>query len=231
MLNILEIFGICFIAELFLLVSMISLLIVKNWMDRKEKEKTYRHMLKYEDKLKNPKNNSTHKDKITDIRLTEINDRNGKKNELIYTDKDEKSFIEYRVTKFNFIDNKITRIISLEEENIIPNIIDENGNHIIFATIQITPINDKDEIKTVTIKIIINPNTGEYSNMSSSDISNIQISCVRKEKLSKEEIEENEINKKMSNSPEIINELLKNAVTEGYSENINSDVSENNTDK
>ena len=52
--NALEIFGICFIAEIALILMTIVCAIVYNAVDKKEKERTYKHMLNYESKLKEP---------------------------------------------------------------------------------------------------------------------------------------------------------------------------------
>ena len=68
--NALEIFGICFISEIAIIVIILISGFIIGIIDKKIKEKTYKHMLKFEQKLKSEKNSkSTEGPKID---LTEI---------------------------------------------------------------------------------------------------------------------------------------------------------------
>lgn len=92
--NALEIFGVCFIAEIALVLMTIVCAIVYNIVDKKEKERTYKHMLDYESKLKEPTTNKN-ADNIFGVLIDPDNIKDGKtsiKEILKLTDEELKSF-------------------------------------------------------------------------------------------------------------------------------------------
>lgn len=68
--NALEIFGICFISEIAIIVIILISGFIISIIDKKIKEKTYKHMLKFEQKLKSEKNIKSEEGLKTD--LTEL---------------------------------------------------------------------------------------------------------------------------------------------------------------
>ena len=60
--NVLNIFGYCFIFEIFIMITVIFSSILRSFVDRKTKEKNYKYMVKNEEKLrKEAENEKTNK--------------------------------------------------------------------------------------------------------------------------------------------------------------------------
>lgn len=225
--NVLNIFGYCFIFELFILVTVIFSSILRSFVDRKTKERNYKYIVKNEEKLRK----EAEKEKINEC------EKNIKDVLSFSIDKDKgilefkepvnlkKESVEFRIRSI-YIEpdenSKITRGI-YEIANIIPTTYDKKDSlHSLKATIQI-PIYEivdgknipTSESESVTIDLSINPENGVYTNKSSKIIKNIDIYCFINTDVNEEEKREKEFNKKLTMSEKDMNKLLENAVSEG----------------
>ena len=225
--NVLNIFGYCFIFELFILVTVIFSSILRSFVDRKTKERNYKYIVKNEEKLRK----EAIKEKIN-------KDEKNIKDVLNFTiDKDQgilefkepvnlkKESVEFRIRSICIEPDeksKITRGI-YEIANIIPTTYDKKDSlHNLKATIQIPVYKTVDgkniptsEGESVTIDLLINPENGVYVNKSSKIIKNIDIYCFINTEVNEEEKREKEFNKKLTMSEKDMNKLLENAVSEG----------------
>lgn len=228
--NILIIFGYCFIFELFILVTVVFSSILRSFVDRKTKERNYKYMVKNEEKLrKEAEKEKINKDEknIKDVLNFLIDKEQG----ILEFEKPvnlKEESIEFRIRSICIEPDeksKITRGI-YEIANIIPTTYDEKDSlHQIKAIIQIPIYKTVDgtniptgEGESVTIDLLINPENGVYVNNSSEIIKNIDIYCFINTEMNEEEKRNKEFNKKLTTSEKDMNELLKNAVTEGIAE-------------
>ena len=225
--NVLNIFGYCFIFELFILVTIIFSSILRSFVDRKTKERNYKYIVKNEEKLRK----EAVKEKINEC-------EKNIKDVLNFTiDKDigilefkepvnlKEESVEFRIRSICIEPDeksKITRGI-YEIANIIPTTYNKKDSlHSLKATIQIPIyeiVNGKNiptsEGESVTIDLLINPENGVYINKSSKIIKNIDIYCFINTEVNEEEKREKEFNKKLTMSEKDMNKLLENAVSEG----------------
>ena len=220
--NVLIIFGYCFIFELFILVSVVFSAILRSIVDKKAKENTYKYMIKNEEKLrKQAQKEKAREEKIIDCLVNIINckdNRTGKIEVPKFDDKKEN--IEFKIIALGVLHNNEYKEASFDISEIVPNIIMDDKTHLLKATIQIdmsskTGVHSP-EFVAYNIDLRINPYTGEYINNSDEEIKMIKISSVRKGDISEEERKESDYNKKLTTSPEAMNELLENAISEGY---------------
>ena len=225
--NVLNIFGYCFIFELFILVTVIFSSILRSFVDRKTKERNYKYIVKNEEKLRK----EAVKEKINEC------EKNIKDVLSFSIDKDKgilefkepvnlkKESVEFRIRSICIEPDeksKITRGI-YEIANIIPTTYDKKDSlHSLKATIQIPIYETVDgkniptsESESVTIDLLINPENGVYLNKSSKIIKNIDIYCFINTEVNEEEKREKEFNKKLTMSEKDMNKLLENAVSEG----------------
>lgn len=225
--NVLNIFGYCFIFELFILVTVIFSSILRSFVDRKTKERNYKYIVKNEEKLRK----EAVKEKINEC------EKNIKDVLSFSIDKDKgilefkepvnlkKESVEFRIRSICIEPDeksKITRGI-YEIANIIPTTYDKKDSlHSLKATIQIPVYETVDgkniptsESESVTIDLLINPENGVYVNKSSKIIKNIDIYCFINTEVNEEEKREKEFNKKLTMSEKDMNKLLENAVSEG----------------
>ena len=225
--NVLNIFGYCFIFELFILVTVIFSSILRSFVDRKTKERNYKYIVKNEEKLRK----EAVKEKINEC------EKNIKDVLSLSIDKDKgilefkepvnlkKESVEFRIRSICIEPDeksKITRGI-YEIANIIPTTYDKKDSlHSLKATIQIPVYETVDgkniptsESESVTIDLLINPENGVYVNKSSKIIKNIDIYCFINTEVNEEEKREKEFNKKLTMSEKDMNKLLENAVSEG----------------
>lgn len=229
--NVLNIFGYCFIFEIFIMVTVIFSSILRSFVDRKTKERNYKYMVKNEEKLRKEavkeKMNKDEKN-IKDVLNFTIDKEQG-----VLEFKEpvnlKKESVEFRIRSICIEpdeNSKITRGI-YEIANIIPTTYDKKDSlHYLKGTIQI-PIYETvngtniptTEGESVTIDLLINPENGVYVNNSSEIIKNIDIYCFINTEVNEEEKREKEFNKKLTTSEKDMNELLENAVTEGLNEN------------
>ena len=225
--NVLNIFGYCFIFELFIMVTVIFSSILRSFVDRKTKERNYKYIVKNEEKLRK----EAVKEKINEC-------EKNIKDVLSFTiDKDQgilefkepvnlkEESVEFRLRSICIEPDeksKITRGI-YEIANIIPTTYDKKDSlHSLKATIQIPVYKTVDgkniptsESESVTIDLSINPENGVYINKSSKIIKNIDIYCFINTDVNEEEKREKEFNKKLTMSEKDMNKLLENAVSEG----------------
>ena len=225
--NVLNIFGYCFIFELFILVTVIFSSILRSFVDRKTKERNYKYIVKNEEKLRK----EAEKEKINEC------EKNIKDVLSFSIDKDKgilefkepvnlkEESVEFRIRSICIEPDeksKITRGI-YEIANIIPTTYDKKDSlHNLKATIQIPIYETVDgkniptsEGESVTIDLSINPENGVYINKSSKIIKNIDIYCFINTEVNEEEKREKEFNKKLTMSEKDMNKLLENAVSEG----------------
>ena len=237
--NVLNIFGYCFIFELFIMVTVIFSSILRSFVDRRTKERNYKYMVKNEEKLRK----EAEKEKINK------NEKNIKDVLNFSIDKEQgtldfkepvnlkKESIEFKIKSICIEpdeNSKITRGI-YEIANIIATTYDEKDSlHHLKATIQIPiyenvdgTINPTSESESITIDLLINPENGVYVNKSSKIIKNIDIYCFINTEINEEEKRNKEFNKKLTTSERDMNELLENAVTEGLNENNNLEKDDN----
>ena len=225
--NVLNIFGYCFIFELFIMVTVIFSSILRSFVDRRTKERNYKYMVKNEEKLRKEaekeKINKSEKN-IKDVLNFSIDKEQGTLDfkEPVNLKKES---IEFRIRSICIEPDeksKITRGI-YEIANIIPTTYDKiNSLHYLKATIQI-PIDETvdgkniptSEGESVTIDLSINPENGVYINKSSKIIKNINIYSFINTEGNEEEKREKEFNKKLTMSEKDMNKLLENAVSEG----------------
>lgn len=225
--NVLNIFGYCFIFELFILVTVIFSSILRSFVDRKTKERNYKYIVKNEEKLRK----EAEKEKINE------REKNIKDVLSFSIDKDKgilefkepvnlkKESVEFRIRSIYIEPDENSKIIRgiYEIANIIPTTYDKkNSLHSLKATIQIPvyeTVNGKNiptsESESVTIDLLINPENGVYVNKSSKIIKNIDIYCFINTEVNEEEKREKEFNKKLTMSEKDMNKLLENAVSEG----------------
>lgn len=225
--NVLNIFGYCFIFELFILVTVIFSSILRSFVDRKTKERNYKYIVKNEEKLRKEavkeKINECEKN-IKDVLSFSIDKDQGilKFKEPVNLKKES---VEFRLRSICIEPDeksKITRGI-YEIANIIPTTYDKKDSlHSLKATIQIPVYKTVDgkniptsESESVTIDLSINPENGVYINKSSKIIKNIDIYCFINTEVNEEEKREKEFNKKLTMSEKDMNKLLENAVSEG----------------
>lgn len=225
--NVLNIFGYCFIFELFILVTVIFSSILRSFVDRKTKERNYKYIVKNEEKLRK----EAEKEKINEC------EKNIKDVLSFSIDKDKgilefkepvnlkKESVEFRIRSIYIEPDENSKIIRgiYEIANIIPTTYDKKDSlHSLKATIQIPvyeTVNGKNiptsEGESVTIDLSINPENGVYVNKSSKIIKNIDIYCFINTEVNEEEKREKEFNKKLTMSEKDMNKLLENAVSEG----------------
>ena len=225
--NVLNIFGYCFIFELFILVTVIFSSILRSFVDRKTKERNYKYIVKNEEKLRK----EAVKEKINEC------EKNIKDVLSFSIDKDKgilefkepvnlkKESVEFRIRSICIEPDEKSKIIRgiYEIANIIPTTYDEKDSlHSLKATIQIPIYETVDgkniptsESESVTIDLSINPENGVYINKSSKIIKNIDIYCFINTEVNEEEKREKEFNKKLTMSEKDMNKLLENAVSEG----------------
>lgn len=229
--NVLNIFGYCFIFELFILVTVIFSSILRSFVDRKTKERNYKYMVKNEEKLrKEAEKEKTNKGEknIKDILNFSIDKEQG-----VLEFKEpvnlKKESVEFKIKSICIEpdeNSKITRGM-YDIPDIIPITYDKKDlYHHLQATLQI-PIYETvsgtniptTKSESVTINLLINPETGVYTNKSSKIIKNIDICCFINTEVTEEEKRNKEFNKKLTTSEKDMNELLENAVSEGLNEN------------
>lgn len=225
--NVLNIFGYCFIFELFILVTVIFSSILRSFVDRKTKERNYKYIVKNEEKLRK----EAEKEKINEC------EKNIKDVLSFSIDKDKgilefkepvnlkKESVEFRIRSIYIEPDENSKIIRgiYEIANIIPTTYDKKDSlHSLKATIQIPVYETVDgkniptsESESVTIDLLINPENGVYVNKSSKIIKNIDIYCFINTEVNEEEKREKEFNKKLTMSEKDMNKLLENAVSEG----------------
>ena len=225
--NVLNIFGYCFIFELFILVTVIFSSILRSFVDRKTKERNYKYIVKNEEKLRK----EAVKEKINEC------EKNIKDVLSFSIDKDKgilefkepvnlkKESVEFRIRSICIEPDEKSKIIRgiYEIANIIPTTYDKKDSlHSLKATIQIPIYETVDgkniptsEGESVTIDLLINPENGVYVNKSSKIIKNIDIYCFINTEVNEEEKREKEFNKKLTMSEKDMNKLLENAVSEG----------------
>lgn len=225
--NVLNIFGYCFIFELFILVTVIFSSILRSFVDRKTKERNYKYIVKNEEKLRK----EAEKEKINEC------EKNIKDVLSFSIDKDKgilefkepvnlkKESVEFRIRSICIEPDENSKIIRgiYEIANIIPTTYDKKDSlHSLKATIQIPVYETVDgkniptsESESVTIDLLIDPENGVYVNKSSKIIKNIDIYCFINTKVNEEEKREKEFNKKLTMSEKDMNKLLENAVSEG----------------
>lgn len=225
--NVLNIFGYCFIFELFILVTVIFSSILRSFVDRKTKESNYKYIVKNEEKLRK----EAEKEKINEC------EKNIKDVLSFSIDKDKgilefkepvnlkKESVEFRIRSICIEPDEKSKIIRgiYEIANIIPTTYDKKDSlHSLKATIQIPVYETVDgkniptsEGESVTIDLSINPENGVYINKSSKIIKKIDIYCFINTEVSEEEKREKEFNKKLTMSEKDMNKLLENAVSEG----------------
>ena len=225
--NVLNIFGYCFIFELFILVTVIFSSILRSFVDRKTKERNYKYIVKNEEKLRK----EAVKEKINEC------EKNIKDVLSFSIDKDKgilefkepvnlkKESVEFRIRSICIEPDEKSKIIRgiYEIANIIPTTYDKKDSlHRLKATIQIPIYETVDgkniptsESESVTIDLSINPENGVYINKSSKIIKNIDIYCFINTEVNEEEKREKEFNKKLTMSEKDMNKLLENAVSEG----------------
>ena len=225
--NVLNIFGYCFIFELFILVTVIFSSILRSFVDRKTKERNYKYIVKNEEKLRK----EAVKEKINECEknIKDVLNFTIDKDQGILEFKEpvnlKKESVEFRIRSICIEPDeksKITRGI-YEIANIIPTTYDKKDSlHSLKATIQIPIYETVDgkniptsESESVTIDLSINPENGVYINKSSKIIKNIDIYCFINTEVSEEEKREKEFNKKLTMSEKDMNKLLENAVSEG----------------
>ena len=225
--NVLNIFGYCFIFELFILVTVIFSSILRSFVDRKTKERNYKYIVKNEEKLRK----EAVKEKINECEknIKDVLNFTIDKDQGILEFKEpvnlKKESVEFRIRSICIEPDeksKITRGI-YEIANIIPTTYDKKDSlHSLKATIQIPvyeTVNGKNiptsESESVTIDLLINPENGVYVNKSSKIIKNIDIYCFINTEVNEEEKREKEFNKKLTMSEKDMNKLLENAVSEG----------------
>ena len=236
--NIITIFGYCFIFEIALIVSVLIAAIFKGYADRKEKERTYKHMLKYEEKLRNKKSKTNLQEIVSSGKFKFKLD--GDK-VITFNEKDEQ--IESIFNSLSNIDkNKITfKIIGFsikapddssvpvldvrrsKEDFPIPDVTDpESKIHILYGKMQIPYVTKKSEekITETIIKIHID---FEYKRVciynEAGNLLDAEIIYLETKESSKEETQNDELKTKIESSPELINEILEGATTEGYKPN------------
>ena len=229
--NVLNIFGYCFIFELFILVTVIFSSILRSFVDRKTKERNYKYIVKNEEKLRKEavkeKINECEKN-IKDVLSFSIDKDQGILKFKEPVNLKEES-VEFRLRSICIEPDeksKITRGI-YEIANIIPTTYDKKDSlHSLKATIQIPVYKTVDgkniptsESESVTIDLSINPENGVYINKSSKIIKNIDIYCFINTEVNEEEKREKEFNKKLTMSEKDMNKLLENAVSEGLINN------------
>ena len=229
--NVLNIFGYCFIFELFILVTVIFSSILRSFVDRKTKERNYKYIVKNEEKLRKEavkeKINECEKN-IKDVLSFSIDKDQGILEFKEPVNLKEES-VEFRLRSICIEPDeksKITRGI-YEIANIIPTTYDKKDSlHSLKATIQIPVYKTVDgkniptsESESVTIDLLINPENGVYVNKSSKIIKNIDIYCFINTEVNEEEKREKEFNKKLTMSEKDMNKLLENAVSEGLINN------------
>lgn len=229
--NVLNIFGYCFIFELFILVTVIFSSILRSFVDRKTKERNYKYIVKNEEKLRK----EAEKEKINEC------EKNIKDVLSFSIDKDKgilefkepvnlkKESVEFRIRSIYIEPDENSKIIRgiYEIANIIPTTYDKKDSlHSLKATIQIPVYETVDgkniptsEGESVTIDLSINPENGVYINKSSKIIKNIDIYCFINTEINEEEKREKEFNKKLTMSEKDMNKLLENAVSEGLINN------------
>ena len=225
--NVLNIFGYCFIFELFILVTVIFSSILRSFVDRKTKERNYKYIVKNEEKLRKEavreKINECEKN-IKDVLSFSIDKDKG-----ILEFKEpvnlKKESVEFRIRSICIEPDENSKIIRgiYEIANIIPTTYDKKDSlHSLKATIQIPIYETVDgkniptsEGESVTIDLLINPENGVYVNKSSKIIKNIDIYCFINTEVNEEEKREKEFNKKLTMSEKDMNKLLENAVSEG----------------
>lgn len=225
--NVLNIFGYCFIFELFILVTVIFSSILRSFVDRKTKERNYKYIVKNEEKLRK----EAEKEKINEC------EKNIKDVLSFSIDKDKgilefeepvnlkKESVEFGIRSIYIEPDENSKIIRgiYEIANIIPTTYDKKDSlHSLKATIQIPVYETVDgkniptsESESVTIDLLINPENGVYVNKSSKIIKNIDIYCFINTEVNEEEKREKEFNKKLTMSEKDMNKLLENAVSEG----------------
>ncbi len=225
--NVLNIFGYCFIFELFILVTVIFSSILRSFVDRKTKERNYKYIVKNEEKLR--KEAEKEKIKGSEKNIKDVLSFSIDKDKGILEFKEpvnlKKESVEFRLRSICIEpdeNSKITRGI-YEIANIIPTTYDKKDSlHSLKATIQIPVYKIVDgkniptsEGESVTIDLSINPENGIYINKSSKIIKNIDIYCFINTEVNEEEKREKEFNKKLTMSEKDMNKLLENAVSEG----------------
>ena len=225
--NVLNIFGYCFIFELFILVTVIFSSILRSFVDRKTKERNYKYIVKNEEKLRK----EAVKEKINECEknIKDVLNFTIDKDQGILEFKEpvnlKKESVEFRIRSICIEPDENSKIIRgiYEIANIIPTTYDKKDSlHSLKATIQIPvyeTVNGKNiptsESESVTIDLLINPENGVYVNKSSKIIKNIDIYCFINTEVNEEEKREKEFNKKLTMSEKDMNKLLENAVSEG----------------
>ena len=229
--NVLNIFGYCFIFELFILVTVIFSSILRSFVDRKTKERNYKYIVKNEEKLRK----EAVKEKINECEknIKDVLNFTIDKDQGILEFKEpvnlKKESVEFKIRSICIEpdeNSKITRGI-YEIANIIPTTYDKKDSlHNLKATIQIPIYETVDgkniltsESESVTIDLSINPENCVYINKSSKIIKNIDIYCFINTEVNEEEKREKEFNKKLTMSEKDMNKLLENAVSEGLINN------------
>ena len=229
--NVLNIFGYCFIFELFILVTVIFSSILRSFVDRKTKERNYKYIVKNEEKLRK----EAVKEKINECEknIKDVLNFTIDKDQGILEFKEpvnlKKESVEFRIKSICIEPDENSKIIRgiYEIANIIPTTYDKKDSlHSLKATIQIPIYETVDgkniptsEGESVTIDLSINPENGVYINKSSKIIKNIDIYCFINTEVNEEEKREKEFNKKLTMSEKDMNKLLENAVSEGLINN------------
>lgn len=225
--NVLNIFGYCFIFELFILVTVIFSSILRSFVDRKTKERNYKYIVKNEEKLR--KEAEKEKIKGSEKNIKDVLSFSIDKDKGILEFEEpvnlKKESVEFGIRSIYIEPDENSKIIRgiYEIANIIPTTYDKKDSlHSLKATIQIPvyeTVNEKNiptsESESITIDLLINPENGVYVNKSSKIIKNIDIYCFINTEVNEEEKREKEFNKKLTMSEKDMNKLLENAVSEG----------------
>lgn len=236
--NIITIFGYCFIFEIALIVSVVVAAIFKGYADRKEKEKTYKHMLKYEEKLRNKKSkekpqeivsSGSFKLKIENDKVTTFNEKN-EQIESIFNSLSgiDKSRISFKIVGFSIKAPEDSSVPVLEvkkssNEFPIPDIVDPNTqNHILYSKLQIPYITKKSEEKVAETIIKIHIDF-EYERVyiynEAGNLLDVDIIYIETKESSEEEKKNEALKTKIESTPELMNEILEGATSEGYKPN------------
>lgn len=231
--NVLNIFGYCFIFELFILVTVVFSSILRSFVDRKEKEKNYKYMVKNEEKLRKQASEEKTKEKERNIKdiIEFVIDKDTGKLEYKEPVNLEKESVEFKIKSIDIEPEEGSKMRRGNYEiDFIPiSYVGDSKKQYSYSTIQIPLYTWKEgkivpsgETESVTVNFEIDPETGEYINSSSKSIHGIHLMCLITKDISEEEKRESDFNKKLTTSEKAMNELLENAVSEGYNTNKSS---------
>lgn len=219
----LEIFGICFIVEIAIIVIAIVVTIITNIIDKKQKENTYKHLLKYEQKLKNKKpiDNSNTDEKISQFSVLipkGINKTSVK--ELLNLSDEELKNLKYKnanvVNYIAYYDDGtklISSTVDCTSKELGKGVVDNNGKCIISDTLECVYNLSEGEPKpyfvsqTYLPKIEFDTTNGDI-NIEHNKMVDIQLIIDCEPSVNNEVTEDNDVKIDQEN----LNELLKSAI-------------------